>query len=61
MRDHGEVVRQLETEPRIACVVMGAGLDDTIRGDLIGVIAAGVPSPGVAKTSRSPPLPASVK
>lgn len=38
--DHGEVVRQLETEPRIACVVMGAGLDDTIRGDLIGVIAA---------------------
>jgi hypothetical protein len=38
--DHAEVVRQLETEPRIACVIMGAGLDDRIRGDLIGVIAA---------------------
>ena len=37
--DHAEVVRQLETEPRIACVIMGAGLDDQIRGDLIGVIA----------------------
>ena len=38
--DHPEVVRQLETEPRICCVIMGAGLDDQIRGDLIGVIAA---------------------
>lgn len=37
--DHAEVVRQLENEPRIACVIMGAGLDDGIRGDLIGVIA----------------------
>lgn len=34
-----EVIRQLETEPKISCVVMGAGLDDAIRGDLIGVIA----------------------
>jgi hypothetical protein len=38
--DHAEVVRQLETEPRIACVIMGAGLDDVIRGDLIGIIAS---------------------
>lgn len=38
--DHAEVVRQLETEPRIACVIMGAGLDDAVRGDLIGVIAS---------------------
>ncbi len=37
--DHAEVVRQLETEPRISCVIMGAGLDDRIRGDLIGIIA----------------------
>lgn len=37
--DHAEVVRQLESEPRIACVIMGAGLDDRIRGDLIGIIA----------------------
>ena len=34
-----EVIRQLAAEPRIACVVMGAGLDDDIRGELIGVIA----------------------
>jgi hypothetical protein len=38
--DHGEVVRQLESEPGIVCVVMGAGLNDDVRGDLIGVIAA---------------------
>lgn len=38
--DQPEVVRQLETEPRISCVIMGAGLDDQIRGDLIGIIAA---------------------
>ena len=38
--DHSEVVRQLETEPRISCVIMGAGLDDQIRGDLIGIIAS---------------------
>jgi hypothetical protein len=37
--DHGEVVRQLDTEPGIQCVIMGAGLDDNIRGDLIGIIA----------------------
>lgn len=37
--DHGEVVRQLDTEPRIECVIMGAGLDDKIRGDLVGLIA----------------------
>ena len=35
-----EVLRQLAAEPNIRCVVMGAGLDDTIRGDLVGVIAA---------------------
>ncbi len=37
--DHAETVRQLECEPRIACVIMGAGLDDQVRGDLIGLIA----------------------
>ncbi|SFC49508.1 hypothetical protein [Tropicimonas isoalkanivorans] len=35
-----EVIAQLEAEPNIRSVVMGAGLDDTIRGDLIGVIAS---------------------
>ncbi len=38
--DHGEVVHQLEHEPGIALVIMGAGLDDNIRGDIVGVIAA---------------------
>ncbi|MGR3592619.1 MAG: hypothetical protein ACU0B9_14835 [Limimaricola soesokkakensis] len=38
--DREEVERQLDTEPAIACVVIGAGLDDRIRGDLIGVIAS---------------------
>ena len=38
--DKAEVIRQLEAEPRISCVVMGAGLDDSVRGDLIGVIAS---------------------
>jgi hypothetical protein len=37
--DHAETVRQLECEPRIACIIMGAGLDDQIRGDLIGLVA----------------------
>ena len=34
-----EVIAQLEAEPRILSVVIGAGLDDDIRGQLIGVIA----------------------
>ncbi|WP_413875274.1 hypothetical protein [Albidovulum sp.] len=38
--DHGEVIYQLEHEQGIALVIMGAGLDDGIRGDLVGVIAA---------------------
>src|SRR4051812_27869193 len=38
--NRAEVIQQLDTEPGIACVVMGAGLDDTVRGDLVGVIAA---------------------
>lgn len=35
-----EVVHQLTSEPRIACVIMGAGLDDTVRGHLVGIIAS---------------------
>ena len=38
--DRDEVARQLDAEPNIVSVVIGAGLDDTIRGDLIGVIAS---------------------
>ncbi|MBR9652099.1 hypothetical protein [Thalassovita aquimarina] len=37
--DHGEVIRQLDTEPDICCVIMGGSLDDEMRGDLISVIA----------------------
>ena len=38
--DQAEVICQLETEPRIQCVIIGGGLDDHIRGDLVGIIAA---------------------
>ncbi|WP_068109883.1 hypothetical protein [Tropicimonas marinistellae] len=38
--DRGEVIAQLEAEPNIRSVVVGAGLDDTVRGDLVGVIAS---------------------
>ena len=38
--DRDEVASQLEAEPNIRSVVIGAGLDDEIRGELIGVIAA---------------------
>jgi hypothetical protein len=48
-----EVIRQLELEPRIACVVMGAGLDDAIRGELIGVIAQRRPDISIHLKERS--------
>lgn len=34
-----EVMRQLEAEPAIRCVVIGGTLDDDTRGELVGVIA----------------------
>jgi hypothetical protein len=37
--DRAEVIRQIEAEPAIACVVMGGTLDDATRGELAGVIA----------------------
>lgn len=45
-----EVIRQLDAEPGIVCVAMGASLDDSIRGELIGVIA-----------SRRPDIPIHLK
>ncbi|MEX0305800.1 MAG: hypothetical protein AB3N12_00305 [Ruegeria sp.] len=38
--DQDEVRRQLDAEPRIACAIMGAGLDDKTRGEMVGIIAA---------------------
>ncbi len=38
--DQEEVKRQLETERRIACAIIGAGLDDRVRGELVGIIAS---------------------
>lgn len=35
-----EVAAQLDAEPAIHSVVVGAGLDDMIRGELVGVIAS---------------------
>ena len=37
--DRAEVIRQLDAEPRIECVIMGGGLPDSVRGELVGVIA----------------------
>ncbi|MGQ7843096.1 hypothetical protein ACUNV4_01375 [Granulosicoccus sp. 3-233] len=37
--DRQEVERQLKSEPNIRCVIVGAGLPDNIRGDLVGVVA----------------------
>ena len=51
--DREEVIRQLAAEPRIACVVMGAGLDDDIRGELIGVIAERRPDISIHLKERS--------
>jgi len=48
-----EVIRQLDAEPCIACVVMGAGLDDAIRGELIGVIASRRPDIPIHLKERS--------
>ena len=38
--DRHEVIRQLEAEPNISSVIIGAGLDDHVRGDLVGIIAS---------------------
>ena len=51
--DRDEVVRQLEAEPGIVCVVMGAGLDDSVRGELVGVIASRRPDVPIHLKERS--------
>ena len=38
--DRAEVARQLEAEPGIATVIMGAGYTDALRGELMHEIAA---------------------
>ena len=48
-----EVIRQLSTEPNISSVIIGAGLDDAIRGDLVGVIAAKRPDLCIYLKDRS--------
>ncbi|GAB5437954.1 hypothetical protein [Falsiruegeria mediterranea] len=54
--DQAEVIHQLDAEPRITCVVMGAGLDDSVRGALIGVIANRRPDVSIhLKDRRSGP------
>jgi hypothetical protein len=51
--DREEVIRQLEAEANIVCVVMGAGLDDQVRGELIGVIASRRPDIPIHLNDRS--------
>lgn len=48
-----EVVAQLEAEPGIVCVVMGAGLDDHVRGELVGAIAARRPDISIHLKDRA--------
>ena len=48
-----EVKSQLDAEPNIASVVISAGLDDTIRGELVGVIAARRPDLCIHLKDRS--------
>ena len=55
--DREEVIHQLEAEPGIRAVVMGAGLDDTIRGELIGVIAARRPDICIHLKDRASGVP----
>lgn len=51
--DRGEITRQLETEPGIVCVIMGASLADSVRGELVGVIAAQRPDIPIHLKERS--------
>lgn len=37
--DRDEVIRQLEAEPAIRCVVIGGTLDDAARGEIAGIVA----------------------
>ncbi len=48
-----EVIAQLEAEPRISCVIIGSGLDDRIRGELIGVIGSRQPNATIHLRDRS--------
>lgn len=48
-----EVTEQLEAEPRITCAIMGAALDDHVRGEMIGVIAAHRPDICIYVKDRS--------
>ena len=55
--DREEVIHQLEAEPGIRAVVMGAGLDDSIRGELIGTIAARRPDICIHLKDRASGVP----
>lgn len=48
-----EVIAQLESEPGITMVVMGASLDDRLRGELIGVIASHRPDLSIHVKDRA--------
>ena len=48
-----EVREQLEKEPRIATVIIGGSLDDSVRGGLIGLIAAHRPDLNIHVKNRA--------
>ncbi len=51
--DRDEVAQQLDAESNIRSVVIGAGLDDAVRGELVGVIAARRPDLCIHLKDRS--------
>ena len=38
--NNDEVMEQLETEPNIACAIIGGTLDDRLRGEIVSMIAS---------------------
>ena len=48
-----EVIEQLDSEPEIVCAVMDARLDDHVRGELMGVIAARRPDISIHLKDRA--------
>lgn len=51
--DLDELREQLHREPRIATVIVGGSLDDGIRGELIGIVAARRPDINIHVKNRA--------
>jgi hypothetical protein len=51
--DRDEVIRQLEAEPSIRCVVIGGTPSDDLRGELVGIIASRRPDISIHLKDRT--------